>query len=49
MLALALVILTVGYALYPLVHEAWQGFAVAIVSGIGVGGSGRRSRRSSPA
>jgi len=38
MLALALVILTVGYALYPLVHEAWQGFAVAIVSGIGVGG-----------
>ena len=38
MLALALAILTVGYALYPLVHEAWQGFLVAIVSGIGVGG-----------
>jgi MFS family permease len=38
MLALALAILTVGYAAYPLVHEAWQGFLVAIVSGIGVGG-----------
>ncbi len=38
MLALALAVLTVGYAAYPLVHEAWQGFLVAIVSGIGVGG-----------
>jgi MFS family permease len=38
MLALSLVILAVGYAGYALVHEAWQGFVVAIVSGIGVGG-----------
>jgi MFS family permease len=38
MLATALGILTVGYALYPLVHEAWQGFVVAAITGIGVGG-----------
>ncbi|HEX4746888.1 MAG TPA: MFS transporter [Gaiellaceae bacterium] len=38
MLALALAILTVGYAGYALVQEPWQGFLVAIVSGIGVGG-----------
>ena len=38
MLAVALAILAVGYAAYPLVHEAWQGFLVAAVTGIGVGG-----------
>ena len=38
MLALSLAILTVGYAAYALVHVAWQGFVVAAVSGIGVGG-----------
>ncbi len=38
MLAISLGILAVGYAGYALVHEAWQGFLVAIVSGIGVGG-----------
>ena len=38
MLATALGILTVGYALYPLVHEAWQAFLVAAITGIGVGG-----------
>ena len=38
MLAISLLILTVGYASYALVHTAWQGFLVAIVSGIGVGG-----------
>ena len=38
MLATALVILTGGYAAYALVHEAWQGFLVAAISGIGVGG-----------
>lgn len=38
MLALALAVLTIGYAAYPLVYEPWQGFLVAIVSGIGVGG-----------
>ena len=38
MLAVALVILAVGYAGYTLVHEPWQGFLVAVVSGIGVGG-----------
>jgi MFS family permease len=34
MLATSLAVLTVGYAAYPLVHEAWQGFLVR--------GSGRR-------
>lgn len=38
MLGLSLAILALGYASYPLVHEAWQGFVVATVSGIGVGG-----------
>jgi MFS family permease len=38
MLALSLGILAVGYAAYALVHEPWQGFLVAVVSGIGVGG-----------
>jgi len=38
MLALSLGILTIGYAAYALVHEPWQGFVVAAVSGIGVGG-----------
>jgi MFS family permease len=38
MLALSLAILTVGYAGYALVQEPWQGFLVAIISGIGVGG-----------
>jgi MFS family permease len=38
MLGLSLGILTVGYAGYALVHEPWQGFLVAAVSGIGVGG-----------
>jgi len=38
MLALSLAILTVGYAGYALVEVPWQGFLVAIVSGIGVGG-----------
>lgn len=38
MLATSLVILTAGYAAYALVHEPWQGFVVAVVSGTGVGG-----------
>ncbi len=38
MLALSLAILCVGYAGYALVHEPWQGFLAAVVSGIGVGG-----------
>ena len=38
MLAISLAILTVGYAAYALVYEPWQGFLVAVVSGIGVGG-----------
>jgi MFS family permease len=38
LLAIALVILAVGYAAYPLVHEPWQGFIVAAVTGIGMGG-----------
>jgi MFS family permease len=38
MLALSLVILSVGYASYALVQTPWQGFLVAVVSGTGVGG-----------
>jgi MFS family permease len=38
MLGTALAILAIGYALYPLVHDAWQGFLVAAVTGVGVGG-----------
>ena len=38
MLAVSLVILAIGYAAYALVHEPWQGFVVATVSGIGIGG-----------
>ncbi len=38
MLAIALGVLTIGYAGYTVVHEPWQGFLVALVSGIGVGG-----------
>jgi MFS family permease len=38
LLATALGILAGGYALYPLVEEAWQGFLVAAVTGVGVGG-----------
>ena len=38
MLGVSLAILTVGYAGYALVEVAWQGFVVAAVSGIGVGG-----------
>ena len=37
-LAVSLAILAIGYAAYALVHEPWQGFVVATVSGIGVGG-----------
>jgi MFS family permease len=38
MLATALAILAGGYALYPLVDAAWQGFLVAAITGVGVGG-----------
>ena len=38
MLAISLVILTVGFAAYALVVEPWQGFVVATISGVGVGG-----------
>ena len=38
LLATALGILAGGYALYPFVHEVWQGFAVAVITGVGVGG-----------
>ncbi len=38
MLATALGILAAGYALYPFVDEAWQGFLVAAITGVGVGG-----------
>ena len=38
LLAIALAILAGGYALYPFVDVAWQGFAVAAITGVGVGG-----------
>ena len=38
MLAAALAILAVGYALYPLVDSVWEGFVVAAITGVGVGG-----------
>ena len=38
MLGVSLAILAVGYARYVLVHEPWQGFVVAAISGVGVGG-----------
>jgi MFS family permease len=38
MLGLSLAILTVGYAAYAFVNVPWQGFVVAAVSGVGVGG-----------
>jgi MFS family permease len=38
MLATALAVLAGGYALYPLVDVAWQGFVVAAITGVGVGG-----------
>ena len=38
LLATALGILATGYAMYPLVHEPWQAFLVAAITGIGVGG-----------
>jgi MFS family permease len=37
MLATALALLAGGYALYPLVEVAWEGFAVAAITGVGVG------------
>jgi MFS family permease len=38
MLATSLLVLAIGYASYTLVHEAWQGFVAAAISGIGMGG-----------
>jgi MFS family permease len=38
MLALSLVILAIGFGAYVFVHEPWQAFLAAVVSGIGVGG-----------
>ncbi|MBA2740415.1 MAG: MFS transporter [Actinobacteria bacterium] len=38
LLAAALAILAAGYALYPLVDTPWQGFLVAAITGVGVGG-----------
>src|SRR3990172_10511697 len=38
MLAVSLVILTIGYAAHALVHEPGEGFVAAAVTGIGVGG-----------
>jgi MFS family permease len=37
-LAVSLAIMAVGYASYAFVEVAWQGFLVAAISGIGVGG-----------
>jgi MFS family permease len=37
-LALSLLFMTAGYGSYPFVHEAWQGFLVSAIAGIGNGG-----------
>jgi MFS family permease len=37
-LAASLVIMALGYAMFPLIREAWQGFALIAVAGIGNGG-----------
>jgi MFS family permease len=37
-LAAALAIQALGYSLFPLVHEPWQAFGVAVIVGAGVGG-----------
>jgi MFS family permease len=37
-LALSLLLMTVGYGAYPFVHEAWHGFVVSAVAGMGNGG-----------
>jgi MFS family permease len=37
-LAASLVVLALGYGMFPLVREAWQGFALMAVAGIGNGG-----------
>jgi MFS family permease len=37
-LAGALALQALGYALFPLVHEPWQAFGVAVIVGAGVGG-----------
>src|SRR5689334_16984089 len=36
-LATALVLLAVGFGAYPFVHEPWQAFAAAAVTGVGNG------------
>ena len=36
-LGLALIVLTVGYGSFALVHEPWQGFVAAVVTGVGNG------------
>ena len=45
LLATALGILAAGYAMYPLVHEPWQGFVVAAITGSEWEASGLPSRR----
>jgi predicted MFS family arabinose efflux permease len=37
MLAVALILLAVGFGAYPLVHHPWQAFAAATVTGVGNG------------
>ena len=37
-LAASLIVLALGYGMFPLVREAWQGFALLAVAGIGNGG-----------
>ena len=36
-LAIALVLQTIGYCLYPLIREPWHGFATSALVGIGIG------------
>jgi MFS family permease len=37
-LAASLIVMAIGYAMFPLIRESWQGFALMTVAGIGNGG-----------
>jgi MFS family permease len=44
----SLAVMTVAFALMPLIRTAWDAFAIYTLWGIGAARSGRRSRRFSP-
>ena len=46
--AVALVLLAVGFGLFPLVREVWQALVLAAIAGAGAARSGRATRGCSP-